>query len=120
MKFTSKKLFYFAFIIIFIGIIWTMLFSKTIEGYESQCYKYHNDSAGCTTNGCIQTTDKRGVTRCQEKTCSNFSNALYNDANASICINQKLRAGNPGMNGKYCKATKYWKDGSLICQTQGY
>ena len=77
MKITSKKLFYFAVIIIFIGIIWTMLFSKTIEGYQSQCYKYHNDYTSCINNGCIQNTDKHGVTRCLEKTCSNFGNKVY-------------------------------------------
>ena len=114
MKFTSKKIFYFAFIIIFIGIIWTMLFSKTREGYVSPCYNYHDDAAGCTTNGCIRKTDKHGVTRCLEKTCYNFSNALYNDANARICTNQKIRGAN-GVYGK-CKATKYWRDGSLVCQ----
>lgn len=77
MKFTSKKIFYFAFIIILIGIIWTMFFSKSREGWtktpgEIRCNKYNNgtgDTNTCSNNNCnpVKGGGGPGSVYCHEK-----------------------------------------------------
>lgn len=63
MKFTSKKIFYFAFIIILIGIIWTMFFSKSREGLTKSYKK--GDSCGTFNYTYPQTCIEQKINGCK-------------------------------------------------------
>jgi len=111
MKFTSKKIFCFAFIIILIGIIWTMFFSKSREGACSDIYGDYTDSKfnACNNAGCTASVIKRpfgnGIS-CSAKRCSDFgthtTDAYKNPSNIAKCSNQKLAYG-----GNACRPSSY-------------
>jgi len=104
MKFTSKKIFYFAFIIILIGIIWTMFFSKSREGNgpaTDPCNSYNSDSERCTGN-CKPGPITNGGFWCRQKSCSDYGNVPYTQQNINKCKSNTTYFNS----GFYCKASK--------------
>jgi len=93
-----------------------MFFSKTIEGLESQCHKYHNDKTTCENNRCYHQVkterDGRKVQRCLTPQCSHYGS--YNSYTTDLlnrCSQQKLGPG-----GKNCKPSIRASTGGFLCQ----
>jgi hypothetical protein len=119
MKITSKKIFYFAFIIILIGIIWTMFFSKSREGNAGRqvdpCNANYTSEEACNAStipgGCIARYQS-GMAGfwCGKKVCSDYSSSTNNAYNnftlKSNCTKARGDFGN-------CKASN--KYGKLVC-----